>query len=200
MAGIISNLGLLTREGVEQFYPIFKDMQNWMNDDYVDPFPDQPFANKPKGSHAADEYRARLHKMGYTRVWQESGRLIKVKAVCVWDTVGSLGVPRIPWLEKLGVRPSNEEFKWHDTSLSDKIEHAFQALALDETRAPFSPAVWERPKRQKITTDLRQVWFPGNHGNIGGGWSDQGVANCSLACKSRVTAAEPELTDVPRDD
>lgn len=30
-------------------------------------------------------------------------------------------------------------------------------------------------------TDLRQVWFPGNHGNVGGGWQDSGVANLSLA-------------------
>ncbi|KAK2591853.1 hypothetical protein QQS21_010462 [Conoideocrella luteorostrata] len=172
VAGMIGNLGLLTREGIEHFYPIFKDMQNWQNGDYVDPFPGVPFRDKPKGPHSADEYRARLEKMGYTRVYQESGRLIKVKAVCVWDTVGSLGIPKIPWLEKLG---------WHDTALSERIEHAFQALALDETRTPFSPAVWERPTRDRLSTDLRQVWFPGNHGNCGGGWDDQGMANCTLA-------------------
>lgn len=184
VAGLIGNLGLLTREGVENFYPIFKDMQNWMNTDYIDPFPTVPFRDKPKGPYAADEYRARLEKMGYTRVWQQNGGgLIKIKAVCVWDTVGSLGIPQIPWLEKIGIRPSNDEYKWLDTSLSDRIEHAFQALALDETRAPFTPAVWERPQRDRLRTDLRQVWFPGNHGNCGGGWNDQGVANCTLACK-----------------
>lgn len=74
-------------------------------------------------------------------------------------------------------------FKWHDTALSDRIEHAFQALALDETRAPFSPAIWERPLKSGLKTDLRQVWFPGNHGNCGGGWDDQGVANLTLACR-----------------
>jgi uncharacterized protein (DUF2235 family) len=65
--------------------------------------------------------------------------------------------------------------------LSDRIEHAFQALALDETRPPFSPAVWER-LASNSATDLRQVWFPGNHGNIGGGWPDQGISNITLAC------------------
>jgi uncharacterized protein (DUF2235 family) len=77
-------------------------------------------------------------------------------------------------------------YKWHDTSLSDRIEHAFQALALDEDRTPFSPAVWERFGDDEQKTDLRQVWFPGNHGNIGGGWPDQGVANSSLACMHTV--------------
>ncbi|KID90967.1 peptidoglycan binding domain containing protein [Metarhizium guizhouense ARSEF 977] len=151
VSGMIANLGLLTREGVEHFYPIFKDMQNWENEDYVDPFPSVPFRDKPKGAHADVEYRARLEKMGYTRVYQKDNNLIKVKG-------------------------------WHDTALSDRIEHAFQALALDETRTPFSPAVWERPRREGLrTVDLRQVWFPGNHGNCGGGWDDQGIANATLA-------------------
>lgn len=74
-------------------------------------------------------------------------------------------------------------FKWHDTDLSDRIENAFHALALDELRTPFSPAVWERRPQNKSTTDLRQVWFPGNHGNCGGGWEDQNMSNITLACK-----------------
>ncbi|KAG6000544.1 hypothetical protein E4U43_001575 [Claviceps pusilla] len=167
VAGMIGNLGLLTREGIEHFYPIFKDMQNWQNYDYQDPFPNVPFGNKPKGASADVDYRTRLERMGFTRVYQKTNQLITVKAIGVWDTVGALGIPKIPWLEKL--------------ALSDRIEHAFQALALDETRAPFSPAVWERPRRDRLNTDLRQVWFPGNHSNCGGGWDDQGIANCSLA-------------------
>lgn len=181
VAGMIGNLGLLTREGLEYFYPIFKDMENWNNDDYDDEFPGQPFPNKPKGPNAAAVYRKRLEELGYTRVYQENGELIKIKAVCVWDTVGSLGIPKVSWLDKIGIHPSNDEYKWHDTSLSDRIEHAFQALALDETRAPFSPAVWERLPENRLTTDLRQVWFPGNHGNCGGGWPDQEASDSSLA-------------------
>ncbi|KYK60035.1 uncharacterized protein DCS_01169 [Drechmeria coniospora] len=181
VAGMIGSLGLLTRQGVEHFYPIFKDMQHWMDDRYEDPFPRCPFPNKPKGRRAAERYRERLLRRGLTRVEQRTGELITIKAVCVWDTVGSLGIPRIPWLEKLGIRPSNDEY-WHDTALSDRIEHAFQALALDETRSPFSPAVWERPWKVRVRTDLRQVWFPGNHGNCGGGWDDQGMSDVTLAC------------------
>ena len=121
--------------------------------------------------------------MGLTRVRQEHGKgdLIKIKAIAVWDTVGALGIPQVSWLNRIGITPSNKEFQFYDTNLSDRIEHAFQALALDETRPPFAPAVWERLPTNQSTTDLRQVWFPGNHGNCGGGWPDQGVANISLA-------------------
>ncbi|KAI1417545.1 hypothetical protein F5Y13DRAFT_184885 [Hypoxylon sp. FL1857] len=156
IGGMISDLGLLTRAGMEFFYPVFKDMQNWMNGGYKDQFPDLPFPDKPKGPHAAEEYRKRLVEKGYTRVRQDNGRgeLIKVKAIGVWDTVGSL---------------------------SNKIEHGFHALALDETRGPFSPTLWEREPEYRAVSDLRQVWFPGSHGNVGGGWADQGSANITLA-------------------
>ncbi|OTB08019.1 hypothetical protein M426DRAFT_8227 [Hypoxylon sp. CI-4A] len=150
IGGMISDLGLLTREGMEFFYPIFKDMQNWMNTAYKDQFPEIPFTDKPKGPHASDEYRERLVEKGYTRARQSNGKgeLIKVKAIGV---------------------------------LSNKIEHAFHALALDETRGPFSPTLWERQPEYRDSSDLRQVWFPGSHGNVGGGWDDQGVANICLA-------------------
>ncbi|KAK8082926.1 hypothetical protein PG996_001707 [Apiospora saccharicola] len=183
IAGMIANIGLLTREGMDNFFPIFKDNQNFMNFDYDDPFPNLPFPNKPKGEGAVDIYRDRLVERGFTRVCQHKGKgdPIKIKAVGVWDTVGSLGIPTIPFLEKLGINRSTVEFHWYNTSLSNHIEHAFQALALDEIRGPFSPAVWERNAESEDTVDLRQVWFPGGHSNIGGGEEDQGVSNITLA-------------------
>jgi len=116
-----------------------------------------------------------------TRVYDPDGTKIRVQAVGVWDTVGSLGIPNTAFLAKLGLPHSTKEFKFYDTNLSGTIKHAFQALALDEQRAPFSPAVWERNNMQKTTIDLRQVWFPGAHSNVGGGYDDQEIANIALA-------------------
>lgn len=109
VAGMIGKLGLLTREGMDSFVPVFKDMQHWKDDGYQDAFPEMPFPDKPKGDGAADVYRQKLEKMGLTRVTQASGELIKVKAIGVWDTVGSLGIPRIGWLDALGIRATNNE-------------------------------------------------------------------------------------------
>ncbi|KAK8049186.1 hypothetical protein PG994_010916 [Apiospora phragmitis] len=183
IAGMITNLGLLTRTGMDYFFPIFKDSQNFMNYNYEDPFPKLPFPNKPKGDGAVEAYRTRLVELGYTRVHEKGGDgdPIKIKAVGVWDTVGSLGIPTVPFLEKLSIFRSTVEYQWYNTNLSDKIEHAFQALALDEIRGPFSPAIWERHAGSEVTIDLRQVWFPGGHSNIGGGEEDQGVSNMTLA-------------------
>lgn len=57
---MISDLGLLTREGMEFFYPIFKDMENWRTPKYIDPYPRVPFSNKPRGENAASTYRQML--------------------------------------------------------------------------------------------------------------------------------------------
>jgi hypothetical protein len=66
---------------------------------------------------------------------------IPIKAIAVWDTVGSLGTPRVGWLTKAGLQNSeSKEMAFYDTKLSHCVENAFQALALDEKRSAFSPA------------------------------------------------------------
>lgn len=137
--------------------------------------------------------------MGLTRVYDASDNRICVKAVAVWDTVGSLGskyftfsnlsilltgfsVPNVPILSVVGLPHSTHEFKFYNTNITGIVKHAFQVLALDEQRKPFNPAVWERRSMDKSEKcDLRQVWLPGAHSNIGGGYDDQGIANISLA-------------------
>ena len=49
-----------------------------------------------------------------------------------------------------------KEYTFYDTSLSDCIENAFQALALDEQRAPFQPAIWEKKSRNRTVSCLGQ--------------------------------------------
>ena len=68
---------------------------------------------------------------------------------------GALGIPRIEWLEKLHLQArSTKEYLFYDTSLDNCIENAFQALALDENRHAFVPAVWEK---SRSSTTVRLV-------------------------------------------
>ena len=64
VAGMIRDIGLLNRDGMDSFYPIFKDQQNFRNKDYHDIFPTVPFANKPYGPDAAHDYKRRLELVG----------------------------------------------------------------------------------------------------------------------------------------
>lgn len=76
-------------------------------------------------------------------VWDTVGRLPMCSATQRLTSAGSLGIPRIGLLEKLPQRDM-AEYAFYDTSLSNSIENAFQALALDERRQPYQPAVWEK--------------------------------------------------------
>jgi hypothetical protein len=49
---------------------------------------------------------------------------------------------------------------------------------------------------QKTTTDLRQVWFPGAHANVGGGYSDQEIANITLAWYVKIDGLKLTLSNV----
>lgn len=73
------------------------------------------------------------------------------------------------------------EYSFVNTVIDPNVEYAFQALALDEDRRPFSPTVWEKPDGQKLPYILKQCWFPGMHSNIGGGYDDQEIADITLA-------------------
>jgi uncharacterized protein (DUF2235 family) len=100
-----------------------------------------------------------------------------IKFMGVWDTVGSLGIP-IPWFNWW-----NRKYQFHDVKLSTQVKYAYQALALDEKRRVFRPTLWEvadPEERQRLGGVCEQVWFPGVHANIGGGFVDCGLSNIAL--------------------
>lgn len=90
----------------------------------------------------------------------------EIDLVGVWDTVGALGIPG-NFLGRLGRR----RHEFHDVALGGKVKRAFQALAIDERRKSFAPAVWETaPDRPGQLVE--QAWFAGAHSNVGGGYPD----------------------------
>ncbi|MCJ1323228.1 hypothetical protein MMC15_008582 [Xylographa vitiligo] len=203
VAGLIDNVGLLTRAGLPFLDVVFKDFENRADPTYESSYPNVPFPNKPSSSDPQYRKELQRRKLSILNV------PIRAVAVQLSAPQGSLGIPRIPWLEGIGLQSrAMKEYRFFDTSLSNCIEHAFQALALDERRAAFVPAVWEKSRSNKTT--LRQVWFPGVHSNvgphiplpsfpptpagkpnrrfdtspppqIGGGYDDQELANITLA-------------------
>jgi len=100
----------------------------------------------------------------------------KIKLMGVWDTVGALGIP-LPWFAWW-----NRKYLFHDVKLGSHVKYAYHALALDERRRIFMPALWEVNKNalQDEGQICEQVWFPGVHGNVGGGYLDCGLSNIAL--------------------
>lgn len=103
----------------------------------------------------------------------------KIKFIGVWDTVGSLGIPVRSFQFQ-----NKKKYQFHDTTLSSFVENAFHALAIDERRSNFQPTLWQQSKNANTDANtqqvLEQVWFPGVHSNVGGGYPDEGLSDIAL--------------------
>lgn len=56
-------------------------------------------------------------------------------------------------------------------SVIDTAEHVRHAVAVDERRVKFKAALLAQEEQQRNDQEtLKEVWFPGNHGDVGGGW------------------------------
>ena len=93
-----------------------------------------------------------------------------IRAVGVFDTVSSLGIP----LLGLSGKPTFD-FSICNTMLDETIENGFHALAADEARDLFSPTFWTT--RQGVV----QCAFPGCHSDVGGGYPNRGLSDGALA-------------------
>ena len=103
--------------------------------------------NHPSGD-AAQAFRNR-----------HSHDLRTVHFVGVWDTVGALGIP----FGLMGLFDGDDEF--YDNRMGANVATARHALAIDERRQDFEPTLWQ----PRDGVDLKQIWFAGWHGDIGGG-------------------------------
>jgi hypothetical protein len=83
--------------------------------------------------------------------------------------------------------PDRGDFHWHfakwrmknyDRGLSSRVRFARHALSIDETRADFPRVQWGfknvKPERDEGEPEyLQQIWFAGNHSDIGGSYPEE---------------------------
>lgn len=86
---------------------------------------------------------------------------VDIEMIGVFDTVRALGW-RLPVLHGRAERLHG----FHSHQLGASIRHGYHALALDERRLAYAPVLWSTP--QDWPGHVEQVWFRGNHGDVGG--------------------------------
>jgi hypothetical protein len=101
--------------------------------------------------------------------WMMSyARVVPIKFVGVYDTVGALGVP-FPSFRKL----FGGTYQFLNTGLRRSNDYAFHAIAIDEHRKSFSPTLWTTQNAANAAPrsigKTEQRWFVGAHANVGGG-------------------------------
>ncbi|KAH9004251.1 hypothetical protein EDB86DRAFT_2155380 [Lactarius hatsudake] len=168
VADMIGKIGVLDRTDMDHFADIFVDFQA---------------RGKTKDKDRIELLDAKLapwtqHTSPGKMRADCDGDSFSVKCVGVFDTVGSLGLP-----EELafGSKRIKTLFGFPDSVLGDHVERAYQALALNETRADFNCNKFQlseegRGKKQV----LKQCWFAGSHSDIGGGYKEHDLSDITL--------------------
>jgi hypothetical protein len=163
LARMIASIGLLSM-GNEEMVPFaYKVYQ-----DYETGIDDGPYMGLFKSSFCRDE-----HKPGHAH--DDMGSGVKVHFLGLFDTVNSVGTLDVPWGRTLKL-----------PKVIGTADHVRHAVALDERRVKFKAALLAQDSEEIGRTgkeDIKEVWFPGNHGDVGGGWpaeSDKEVNKRSL--------------------
>lgn len=138
IAGLISDIGICHKRDLNKFpdlWAVYKKIEPGKRFHRSEEWFDWRWGKADENQGAKGPF---IYEKPPQGDWAQDGSR-EVEVVGVYDTVGSLGIPEV-----LGVKlPSSDG--WHNVGLSPNIKNAFQALALDEHRNAFSPAVWYLP-------------------------------------------------------
>ena len=100
-----------------------------------------------------------------------------INFIGVWDTVDAYGFPvdemTRAWDKVIWPLTPNSR------NLSKGVGMACHALALDEQRKSFEPMLWNEDEIAQGST-IKQIWFPGVHANVGGGYPDDSLSYLAL--------------------
>ncbi|MEP0068954.1 DUF2235 domain-containing protein [Pyruvatibacter sp.] len=114
-------------------------------------------------------------------------RPVSIDFIGIWDTVRTLG-SEVECITSTD--PEDSEHTLHQTDLYPSVKYARHALSADERRGCFAlrpyrvgaiPGSAALHTAQVIDDRLKEVWFAGDHSDVGGGHADhKGLAGLSL--------------------
>lgn len=174
LSRMVYTVGLLCR-GNEEMVPFAYRLYQRHLDGEFQEIEDKKAKNKKKLTLQEKEHHHRtaqnakteLKAFSETFCWKERSEFsedkkanIKVFFLGLWDCVNSVAV-----MEGKLARPVKVKGTAHF------VRHA---VAVDERRVKFKAALFQQDVDLNIKSvdkeDIKEVWFPGNHGDIGGGW------------------------------
>lgn len=128
---------------------------------------------QPYEAEKAEEFR-KSHAVSHEEHAPEGK--VEIEFIGVWDTVDAVGLP----FDKLAdwINDYVYPFKFTDLRLSPVVKKACHAIAIDDERHTFHPVMWD--ETGEAGDRIEQVWFPGVHSNVGGGYPKQGMSLVAL--------------------
>ncbi|MBU1171166.1 MAG: DUF2235 domain-containing protein [Proteobacteria bacterium] len=95
----------------------------------------------------------------------------EIRFMGVFDTVAAINKPN---LTKKDILPASDVV-FENQTISPLIKEALHIVSLDERRVPFFPTLMNRDGKR-----VTEIWFPGVHADIGGGFHYDGLSDLSL--------------------
>ena len=95
---------------------------------------------------------------------------VEVEMLGVWDTVGAFGIP----VDLFGI-PFQRINLFRDLTVAPNVKKAYHLVAIDENRDAFVPSLMNRDPGR-----IEEVWFPGVHSDVGGGYDPRRLADTTL--------------------
>lgn len=176
LARMVSSVGLLS-----------------MGNEEMVPFAYKVYQDYEVGANNAEQYM-KTFRVAFCRhgpeeidnsASQQAG--VKVYFLGLFDTVNSVGTLDIPFKGKMKA-----------PDVTGTAEHVRHAVAIDERRVKFKAALLaqDRFTGLSLKEDMKEVWFPGNHGDIGGGWpAENEQPKRSLSLSQRLKRIFQTATD-----
>lgn len=175
--GMIAKSGLVKSEGLRN-----AQLDEKVSDAY------KVYKNHKKNPESAENFKSNE---------SISWGAVPIQFLGVWDTVVALGFPKrtditgpvtlllniiFATFEKISDCIFSHNF--YHYKLTDNVNYACQALAIDDARTAFWPFVWQEKNIEgavdRTPENVKQVWFTGMHANVGGGYERDGLAGIPL--------------------
>ena len=101
----------------------------------------------------------------------------KIEFIGVWDTVDAYGLP----VDELTDLCDKFIFpiRFPDRQLNENVLKACHAVSVDDERHTFHPVLWDESGETEGDR-IEQVWFPGVHSDVGGGYPRPELSLVSL--------------------
>jgi len=138
-------------------------------------------------------YRELKNKVSGEREWifshydaeEENSLTVDVSFLGLFDTVGAFGIPC-----DIGLLNFQKINLFRDLTISPNVRQTVHLVAIDESREPFIPSLANH------RDNVDEVWFAGNHGDIGGGYHESNLGNIALdymVTRLQETIKDPEI-------
>jgi uncharacterized protein (DUF2235 family) len=116
--------------------------------------------------------------------------VIAVVAYALTHVKVAFGLSGYRWWQT--VRLTRFWMQFYDMNLSPNVGYARHALAIDERRGAFDRVPWGSPRDHKQTQPewFQQIWFAGNHSDIGGSYPEDESRLSDITLSWMVAAAQ----------